>query len=1073
MSGVTSPAAASSKAGGDLLSRQDLLAALEGATTVLEGMCFENEVLALVMALSTHPAVRLQDLTAALRMLQDWLPPLTHTPQRCKPRELSAIPPPAVTAATTHTAAARPQHHTHHHDGSRAVVAGSAAPDILLDALAFPGGARPGAANAVAGAAPSGAVQIAAAGRSSGGANDAAAVLLRLEATVLRLLGGMTGEQAEEMLRLQSLGSQGLRPRRGWYRTHLRLPPLARGPSIGTSKRGAQQQQQQANMRHPVFCDDSLGFHDQNGSDSDPSQVCDLGPIDRWGQRNGRECAPQQSLMRLSRRLAHPLPLRLRLLYRLGPSESPGIAAGGGWAPLGGVCSPDSGSVSSTDGLRLQPCGNADGDRNTATAAASIRGNNNYGGDMTRIGIGTPLRSLELQLRHQQRLYEDETVWRYGTSDLLDLLEAMGTAAKAGCHRPRCVTVRCLLNALALRWLRSGVVQGDVRALIATLCCLGWRPRAVVTVFTTAWRPFVVLAPQSVSDAAMAGMAQVLGCLTSHDFVYHPGGRAAAAAEGGMAWPKLRRFWVNLLALASARLQTGGLQLPDGAVVKPAAVGNPAVQPVLCDATATGMSAQHCSVGAGLRAGAGATRADGHAVVPAPSPPPSALSARSLVRLVWSSGRQGARVPQLLGTACRVLPPWLAQLHPGVVGALAWGLGQPRFCAPRMNSALLSLLRRWLAAAEDSGGGEDTVEGYSCDWTAACRTATALLQLRHISPSAPELASLLRHITSRLQRHNHYHNRGFPRSPYRQAARQVYTAGGGWGRTQAATVSVRCGSGDVCSWPDGSAPGMAAPSTRGPCCRTAAPGNSNMGKAGHARPDGTTGPPSHHEVVNPRALASLLWALHSELVPIHSAGSTARPGARGARRRLRLLASRYAPMVGCRTGPTFSSLSQREFTASLSDSTACAGCAPAGSDPSVSGWGIRIPAGAADGPSTHGRGPTLLEEHPELFRSAAAFLARRAADLPPVSLLQLLQIMAFSRPPGRLVSPAFLDAFGRLAEVRPRWLLRSEAQARTVLECYRRLGWWPVGQVEEIGSRLEELRRAPWRHKPQFGDGMF
>ncbi|GLI67725.1 hypothetical protein VaNZ11_011925 [Volvox africanus] len=1082
MSGGASPAAAPSKPAGDLLSRQDLLAALEGATTVLEGMCFENEVLTLVTALSTHPAVRLQDLTAALRMLQDWLPPRTHTPQRYKP---GAIPPPAVTAATTHTAAARPQHHTHHHDGSHAVVAGSAAPDTLFDPLAFPGGARPGAANAVAGAAPSGAVQAAAGGRPPGGPSDAAAVLLGLEATVLRLLGDMRGEEAEEMLRLQSLGSRGLRPRRGWYRTHLRLPRLARGSSMGTTERDEihqqQQQQQQPNMRHPVFRDESQGFHHQDGQDSDASRVGDSGPIDRWRHRSGGGYSPQQSLMRLTRRLAHPLPLRLRLLYRLGPSESAGNEADRGWAPREGVCSPADGSVTSTDGLE-RISGTADGDRNTTTAAVAIGGNSNCGGNMTRRGIGTHMRSLELQLRHQQRLYEDETVWRYGTSDLLDLLEAMGAAAKAGCPRPRCVTVRCLLNALALRWLRSGVVQGDVRALIATLCRLGWRPRAAVTVFTTAWRPFVVLAPQSVSDAAVAGMAQVLGCLISHDFVCHPGGRAAAAAEGGMAWPKLRRFWVNLLALASARLQTGGLQLPDGAVVKPAAGGNPAVQPVLSDATATGTSAQYRSVGldesasaiigAGLRARAGASGADGHAVVPAPSLPPSALSARSLVRLVWSSGRQGARVPQLLGTACRVLLPWLPQLHPGVVGALAWGLGQPRFCAPRMNTALLSLLRRWLVAAEDSGGGDDT-EGYDCNWTAACRIATALLQLRHISASTPELASLLRHITSRLQRHNRYRNRGCQRSPYSQAAHQDYSAGGGWGRTQASMEAVRRGRGDIWSWPDGLAPEMAATSNRSPCCRTAAPGNSNKWKAVHGRLGSTTGPLSLHEVVNPRALANLLWALHSELGPIHSASSTARPGGRGARRRLRLLASRSAPIVGCRAGPTFSSPSQRESTASLSDSTACAGCAPTGSDSPVSGWGIRTPAGAADGQSLRRRGPTLLEEHPELFRSAAAFLARRSADLPPVSLLQLLQIMAFSRPPGRLVSPTFLDAFGRLVEVRPRWLLQSEAQARTVLECYRRLGWWPVGQVEEIGSRMEELRRAPWRHKPQFGDGVF
>ncbi|GIL86438.1 hypothetical protein Vretifemale_14769 [Volvox reticuliferus] len=1013
-------------------------------------------------------------------MLQDWLPPPNHTPQQYKPQEPGGMSPRGVAVATTHIATARPQHHMHYHDGSRAVVASGSARDAFLDPLALPGSVRPGAAAATAAGTLSGAIQTAAAGWSPGGADDATSALIRLEAMVLRLLGAMTGEQAEEMLRLQSLGSRGLRPRQGWYRTHLRLPPFSRGPSIGTAEVDEQYQNQnqhrhqQLKIRHRGFGDEASKLHDQNGQDSDPSRVGDTGLRDRQAQRSGGDWPPQQPLMRAARRFAHPLPLRLQLLYRLSPREGAGIKACRGWAPRGGVCSASNESDTSSDGLgRIR--GKAD-ERNTAAADTMIGRNTNYGGNMTRNGIGTPLRSLELQLLHQQRLYENETVWRYGTSDLLDLLAVMGAAAKVGCHRPRWATVRCLLNALALRWLRSGVVQGDVRALIATLCRLGLRPRTAVTVFTTAWRPFVVLAPQSVSDAAVAGMAQVLGCLISHDFAYHPGGRAAAAAEGGMAWPKLRRFWVNLIALASARLQTGGLQLPDGAVVMPAALGTLAGQPVLSDATATGISVQHSpegldelapAAGAGFRARAVATGPYRHAIVP-PSPPPPALSARSLVRLVWSSGRQGARVPQLLGTACRVLLPWLPQLRPGAVGALAWGLGQPRFCAPRMNSALLSLLWRWLTVAEDSGGGKNTdAEGYGCIWTAACRVATALLQLRRISPSAPVLVNLLRQITSRLQRPNHYHNQ-CRRFPYRQAAHQDYGTSGRL-RTQASIGVVRC-RGDVWSGPDGLAPGVVAAISRGPDCRTAVAGdNSNSGKAGQGRPGGTTRPPPLHKIVNPRALAKLLWALHSEFGPICSADSTVSPGARGARRRLRLLASRRAIIAGRRPGPTFSSQCQRKITVPLSDSRACTGCSPAGNDLSASRWGIRIPAGATDGARGPGRGLTLLEEHPELFRIAAAFLARRAADLPPASLLQLLQIMAFSRPPGRLVSPAFLDAFGRLVEVRPRWLLRSEAQARTVLECYRRLGWWPVGQVEEIGSRLEELGRAPWRHKPQSG----
>ncbi|GLC36734.1 hypothetical protein PLESTB_000788500 [Pleodorina starrii] len=1241
---VMGPAAAAGGGGGaecfrGTLSRQDLLAALEGATTVLGAAEAEREVLALCAALSGHPSVRLQDLTTALNLLADWLPPRTppeggssatqppppQQQQQQQPPQPQRQPPlAALDDGAVHVPAG-----LHSSPGSQLPTAAKASPEppgqplgggCAATAAAELRQAAPAAEDVVHASCPSvSEAEPSAEGRELASAPEPASApspspspLLPLEMAVLRLLGGMSQEQAEAALAVQSLGSRGLRPVRGWYRSELRLPRFMPPPP--------QQQQEQslpprsprlpssppALTMHPLLQmqegKEEVYYHPPPHELQEPQELQEqlrqrltLRLLERvkHGECPGREALSDLerpelgfgaevsragaagmrasaggsgggagAVVRLVRRQAYPLPLRLRLRHGLGPAEGAGIEP----APP-----PPSRAA-------------AAGCTTSRTAAPSYAGGGGGGSGSSSGGLRN---SLELQLLHQQHLYEDEAVRRYGTADLLDLLTALGSAAAAtgAGPLPRAATVRCLLNALALRWLRSGVVQRDVRTLTAALLRLRWRPRAVVCVFTTAWRPFVVLAPYSVSDAAVAGMAQVLGCLTSHDFPYHPGGRAAAAAEGSLPWPKLRRFWVNLLALATARLRTGGMRLHDGAVTRLPDDILPAPPAAAAGAT------QPASIATGAGAVGTKTTAISVQQPTAAAPPP--LSVRSLIRLVWSSGRQGARVPQLLGLACRLLLPLLPQLPPREVGSLAWGLGQPRFCVPRVSAALLVLLRRWLAAADDERDGDDDGGvgiggggggGDGGRWTAACRVATALLQLRALQPSAPELASLLTHISTRLHRRRQRQlsqlthlqrsqrqgqRQGLlsqgpqprlrhdpdqrqrqpptassssppPRPPQQQQQQfqlvpQYHRRQQQHGDSQTDVFSQ--GATAWCSGAGGRSgqPGPSAPEGRGASGRGVGLGwrqyrgaaGEGRGAGAHARGFAPLGEgegralalprwsgegqdakqeEAEAEVVNPRALAALLWALHSEVGPIRGSTTTSSSSSssRSARRRLRLLASRGAASAaaaaaggsgGGRVTAAASraggwaapphSLGRRPVPVPVSVSVPGLTRLPSGvgAGGRVGMWGgaagasasssasstAYAAAAAAAGSSGGSGGPSVLDLHPDLFRASAAYLASRAADLPPTALLQLLQVMAFSREPGALACPALLAAFGRLVEVRPRWLLRSEAGARLVLECYRRLGWWPVGQVEEVGARLQELGGAPWRRKRQLG----
>ncbi|KXZ44489.1 hypothetical protein GPECTOR_67g330 [Gonium pectorale] len=515
--------------------------------------------------------------------------------------------------------------------------------------------------------------------------------------------------------------------------------------------------------------------------------------------------------------------------------------------------------------------------------------------------------SLELQLRHQQRLCADPRISRHGTEDLLRLLAALAAACTAAHVRPAPAALRCALNALALRWMQRGAASSDVRHLVAVLYRLHWRPRAVVSVFTTAWRPFVVLAPGSLSDAALAGMAQVVGAMTSHVVERYPGSRQVVGQA--LPWPKLRRFWTNLVALATERATACGMQMDatgGGRGRKPATRAGLAVQ----------LEGHSGLSGAGPGpSGSGAAR-----------PPP--LSVATLVRLVWSSGRQGARVGPFMGLACRMLLPVLPALPPRAVGTLAWGLGQPRFAEPRMVEALLTRLRYWLSSED-------------CDWSAACHVAWALLRLRRISYDGPEVAELLAQLVPRL------HQRWPP-----QASALDHAASRSVGRY------------------------------------VHAPGRLRGTRAAGQLP------------VNPRALAALLWAIHED-----GGGG----GGRGA--------------AGVQQG------------------------------------------GPSLGPQPAAQCVHPMALHAPVFRGAAVFLARHAVELPPSAILQVLQMMASGDTPARLRCPEFLDAFGRLVERRPLWLLRTQAEVRLVLACWRRLGWWPAAQVEEVAGRGAQLAEMAARRK--------
>jgi hypothetical protein len=99
--------------------------------------------------------------------------------------------------------------------------------------------------------------------------------------------------------------------------------------------------------------------------------------------------------------------------------------------------------------------------------------------------------------------------------------------------------------------------------------------------------------------------------------------------------------------------------------------------------------------------------------------------------------------------------------------------------------------------------------------------------------------------------------------------------------------------------------------------------------------------------------------------------------------------------------------------------------------------------------------------------------------MPPFPRPLPLQVLAARG--ARCRSEVFLSAFSRAVQYRPRWLLRRSERVRAVLEAYRRLGWWPAGQVEELLSRLPQIeaevaaaaaRRRTWAaQRPHQGGG--
>lgn len=459
--------------------------------------------------------------------------------------------------------------------------------------------------------------------------------ILALETAALRLLGRMDQQQAEVLLQLQPLGAP---PSRSWYRKRLRLPGARTGRPTEQGSGGGRSRRSA-------------------------------------GQAAGRLPAGRRGRARVS----HPLPYHLRVMYGLGPMGTPAQAA----------------AAAGSAGQLLGP----------AAAALATR---------------RPVRTLQLQLSHQLSLYEDPTVRHYGTADLLRLLGCLAAVRRTAAAapppgstvdrlHPRAATVRCALNALALRWMRSGAAEGDVRQLIRHLSALvTWRPRHVVTVFTTAWYPFVVSELQAgvataaapvvpLSDATLAGMAQVLGRLTSHD-----------ATRGSLAWPKLRTFWRMLLHLAEMRLagsaaSTSTAAAPQGQPARPTGQGAaPAKQrrpsrklqerlrslpQLTVGIKATGKPGPTAAAAGGAKAGAG-----GGAV---------GISMATVLRMVWSSARQGARPRSFMAAATDALLPHVARLPPVSVGVLAWAVGHPRYNDPRVCGLLAARLQRWLEMGPD------------------------------------------------------------------------------------------------------------------------------------------------------------------------------------------------------------------------------------------------------------------------------------------------------------------------------------------------------------------------------------
>ncbi|KAG2487292.1 hypothetical protein HYH03_014132 [Edaphochlamys debaryana] len=613
-----------------------------------------------------------------------------------------------------------------------------------------------------------------------------------------------------------------------------------------------------------------------------------------------------------------------------------------------------------------------------------------------------PRTKLELSLVLQQRLLQDPAVRQYGTGDLLAALRALGAASAAAGRPPAPPALRCLLNALALRWLRSGAAAADVEALTSALLRMGWRPRAAVSIFVTAWRPFVVLAPDTLTDSALAAVAQVVGKLVSHDDSWRAHLLAeAAAVEGGgrrrrlpglLPWPLLRRFWTNVIALATTRLPR-----PEPASVQtssapstffpPPSRSNPSVPTA---AAATSLSPRPspfasapfaASPTASPRPSPFASTSSSSFSISSPaspSPPgPQPLSAATLIRLVWSSARQGARLPAWMARACALLGPALAhgRLPPGAAGSLAWGLGHPRFGDPWATEALLALLRRWLSG--------EAAEAERC-WTAACHVAWALLRLRRLGPASPELRRLCTCLAQALEADSERHR-------YRGR-------GGGQGA-------------------EGAEAGAEARPRNDPAPRGSA-------------------------LVSPRVLAALLWELNGGEEEAHA---------------------RAQSSVQVQT------LSQPLPTAPRSAPQPGPGLRPSSGGP-ASALGPRpavrpTAAGEAAGPP--GGAAQLV-----LLAASSRFLGRHWADLSPQGFRRTLQVLSACAPWLRPSDAApFLAAFGRVLQVRSRWLLRSEADVRGVMAAFRRLGWWPEGPVEELARRGEELasRAAAAREEAEQG----
>lgn len=471
--------------------------------------------------------------------------------------------------------------------------------------------------------------------------------ILALEAAALRLLGRVGQQQAEALLQLQPLGAP---PSRHWYRKRLRLPGSCTGGSTkqgdgGKSRRSAGQ----AAVRLPA----------------------------------GRRRSPAH---RARARVSHPLPYHMRVMYGLGPMGTPARAA-------------------------------------TAAAAAAGSAGELLGPAAAALAARRPVRTLQLQLSHQLSLYEDPTVRQYGTADILRLLGCLASVRRTAAAvpppgstvdrlHPRAATVRCALNALALRWMRSGAAEGDVRQLIRHLTeLMTWRPRTVVTIFTTAWLPFVVSELQAglattagggvvpvapLSDATLAGMAQVLGRLTSHD-----------ATRGSLAWPKLRTFWRMLLHLAEMRLAASAASTaaaaPQGQPARPTGQGaqlarqwrpSRKLQERLRSLPQLTVGKQaDGKQGPTVRAASGAKACTGGGGV--------GISMATVLRMVWSSARQGARPRSFMAAATDALLPHVARLPPVSVGVLAWGVGHPRYNDPRVCGLLAARLQRWLEMGPD------------------------------------------------------------------------------------------------------------------------------------------------------------------------------------------------------------------------------------------------------------------------------------------------------------------------------------------------------------------------------------